>query len=1218
MAQKRAIEIQADRVNKTACPKCGNVVDGSSVPPFSTLQCGKCQVRFASPGRLGGFILLKELGRGQMGVTYKAFEKMLGRYVAIKVMRAALGGDPKRVKEFMAEGRALASLDHPNAVRIYSIGQEKGQPYIAMELVNGHSVGHHMGPSKRLPEARALEIATGVARALKAATEMGLIHSDVKPDNIVLDEKGRAKLVDFGIARFGPGKLEADAAIGTPYYVAPEQVQRGSVDHRTDIYSLGATLYHMIAGKPPFPGTDLQTVLNARLKKAAPSLIKSCRGLHMETVHVVAKMLQRDPDRRYQNYDELLKDLRRACWASGAELTQEADDIPISLASKGHGSTFAKAMLVLLVILAAAGVGAWAMFFRDKAPPGGGSGTPGGPKALVQVAAPVFSPKARKIAGPTKINASCDTPEAVIHYTNNGDVPTRKSMRWDRSIKIEPGTTLRARAFLDGMKDSEIVEAVYERDSVVLKDVVGLRHNAKSALAAADKIDKGQTLGAEFAKCKRQFDQAEELYQKNAYADAKNLYDQVIFISKRMKTLDSTRNSARKAQQKCDAAIALIPDFSAAPWKPVSDMSNSAKAVFERGDFLKAYRLWGDVVKRIDERYKSMLPNVRASYQRALAAGDPELLKTHGGNEWRIVKSTAEQADQAAAAGRFGQAVALYKRAEHFVSSAVQTAKTASQGAKLNAAIKSVAALIAKGSYYKARAEMRPLLKTAPNNSRLVGFKKAVDDALQIKISLQPGAKAERGGLVMKLSLVTPGKFLMGSPKEEAGRESNETQHEVEITKPYYIGQCEVSRRQFEHFVKATKYKPEAERDKRLPGIVKLKNRLTRATGRTWRDPGFAQGGDHPVVCVTWADANAFCQWLTKRAGGMTISLPTEAQWEYACRQGKQTRFSFGDEATELCQYGNYADGTSGLAVGLVRNSDGKADTAPVQSYKLVKGPPRVYDMHGNAAEWCSDFYKIYPRGSDGAGKSLVDPVGPPRGAMRVVRGGSWASTPAKCRSASRDRGGVKYSARVGFRVVASGKLPTSAQLDAAARAAAEADSNWKPLTGMVGVGSWETKIQYRDLIVRRDGKELLRWRDTNRQKKRAGHGKWWFGRGTVEQRELGQGDFITFGETNWTDYTVSVKAKKTGGKEGFRVIIAHDAGGKGRNKCYLFNVGGKNNTKHCLEKHLPGKGPQYVKEVNGKVEQGKSYDIRVELAGRKIGCFLNNELVFEHEASSK
>jgi serine/threonine protein kinase/formylglycine-generating enzyme required for sulfatase activity len=1216
MAKKRAIEIQADRVNKTACPKCGNVVDGSSVPPFSTLQCGKCQVRFASPGRLGGFILLKELGRGQMGVTYKAFEKMLGRYVAIKVMRATLGGDPKRVKEFMAEGRALASLDHPNAVRIYSIGQEKGQPYIAMELVNGQSVGHHMGPNKSLPEARALEIATGVARALKAATEMGLIHSDVKPDNIVLDEKGRAKLVDFGIARFGPGKLEADAAIGTPYYVAPEQVQRGLVDHRTDIYSLGATLYHMIAGKPPFPGTDLQTVLNARLKKSAPSLIKSCRGLHMETVHVVAKMLQRDPDRRYQNYDDLLKDLRRACWASGAELTQEADDIPISLATKGHSSSFAKAALVLVVVLAAAGVGAWAMFFRDKGSSGGGPDTPG-PTDVAQVATPVFSPKARKIAGPTRINASCDTPKAVIHYTNNGDEPTRKSMRWDRSIKVEPGTTLRARAFLADMKDSEMVEAVYDRDSVVLKDVVGLRHNAKSALAAANRIDKGQTLGAEFSKCNRQFEQAEELYEKNAYAAAKNLYDQVIFISKRMKTLDSTRNSARKAQQKCDAAIALIPDFSAAAWKPVSDMSNSAKAVFQRGDFLKAYGLWGDVVKRIDERYKSMLPNVRKSYQRALAAGDPELLKKHAGNEFRIVESTAKQADEAAKAGRFGQAVALYKRAENFVGSAVKTAKAASQGAELDASIKYVADLIAKGHYYKAQSALVPLLKTAGNNQRLVNFKKAVDDSLEIKIPLQPGAKEERGGLVMKLSLVTPGKFQMGSPKEESGRDGNETLHEVEITKPYYIGQCEVSRRQFEHFLKATKYKPSAERDKKLPGIVKLKNRLARATGKTWRDPGFAQGGDHPVVCVTWEDANEFCKWMTKRAGGLTISLPTEAQWEYACRQGQQTRFSFGDDATKLCQYGNYADGTSGFAVGAVRNSDGKGDTAPVRSYKLVKSPPRVYDMHGNAAEWCSDYYGAYPRGSGGAAKSLVDPTGVRSGIMRVVRGGSWASSPAKCRSARRDRGAVKYSALVGFRVVASGKLPTSAQLDAAVKSAAAADSNWKPLTGRVGVGSWETKVQYRDLIVRRDNKEILRWRNPNRQKK-TGHGRWWFVGSAVEQRELGRGHFVTFGETNWTDYTVSVKAKKTGGKEGFRVIVAHDGKNSGRDKYYLFNVGGKNNTKHGIEMHLPGKNPQYVKEVNGKIEQGKSYDIRVELAGRNIRCFLNNKLECEYQASAK
>ncbi|MDP6633771.1 MAG: SUMF1/EgtB/PvdO family nonheme iron enzyme [Phycisphaerae bacterium] len=1211
MAQKRVIEIQADRVAKAACPKCGSVVDATAAPAFSVLQCAQCQTKFAAPGRLGGFVLLKELGRGQMGVTYRAFEKVLGRYVAIKVMRASLGGDPKRVKDFMAEGRALASLDHPNAVRIYSIGQEKGQPYIAMELVNGRSVGHLMGRDKKLTEARALEIATGVARALRAASEIGLIHSDVKPDNIVLDEKGRAKLVDFGIARFGPGKLEADAAIGTPYYVAPEQVLRASVDHRTDIYSLGATLYHMLSGSPPFPGTDLQTVLNARLKKNAPSLMKSCRGLHMETVHVVAKMLQKDPARRYQDYDELLKDLRRACWASGAELTQDADDAPLVLASPGHGSFLGKMMLVTVVLLGLAGVGAWAMFFRgDKKP----TDVPGA--AVVrpdQVAAPVFSPKARKIAGPTEIRVSCDTSEADIYYTTDGNEPTQESSLWTGVVKIEPGTTLRARAFRDGLEASEIIEAVYARDSVVLKDVVKIRSDATAAWKDALKLDRAQGFGAKVDQCKQLYEQAGELYKKNAYAAAKRLYTQVEFKCKSLKTLDSTRKTAKTARDKAKAAIRLVPDFGSNAWKPVSDTDRSAQVMFDRGEFPKAYETWGKVITQIDRRYKTMLPAARKSYESALNAAGPEVLKQYGGNEWKKVEEAAKQAAQAGSVGRYGQAVTLYKRAENLLKPASHTANTASAGVKMKQAVASIRALVRKGHFYKARAALAPMLKKSPNAPALKNFDKAIREAVEIKIYLKPGARDERGGLVMPLRLVVPGKFKMGSPESEPGRERHENLHDVEITQPFYIGKCEVSYRQFEEFTKATGYKTMPEKKKNAWCLVLVKDKLIRASGRSWRNPGFSQGRDHPVVCVNWDDANAFCEWLSSRAAGMKISLPTEAQWEYACRQGSQQRFSFGDDATKLCQYGNYADGSSVFATGDIRNSDGKSTTAPVHTYKSAVNHPHLYDMHGNVSEWCSDWYGPYSQSS--GGKAAIDPTGIRRGTQRVVRGGSWASTPSKCRSAARSRmAGIMHSALIGFRVVATGKRPNVAQLQSSVNSAAKKDGNYTALTGRVGVGTWETKAEFKEFRVDQGGREIFRLSNYNNQKKLR-DGDWHFNRDVLEQRDVrGKGKYTTFGETSWSNYTIRLKARKIAGKEGFRVRLADD----GKGSFYLFCVGGQFNKEHLFERHVPGaKEPEYLARRNGKIDQGRWHDVRVELKGATMRGFLDNKLLCELKVST-
>jgi len=1215
MSQKDSIEIQADRVSKTACPKCGSVVDAAGAPAFSIVQCAKCKVKFAAPGKLGGFILLKELGRGQMGVTYKAFEKVLGRYVAIKVMRASLGNDPKRVKEFMAEGRALASLDHPNAVRIFSIGQEKGQPYIVMELVNGRSVGHVMSQQKKLSEARALEIATGVARALRAASEIGLIHSDVKPDNIVLDEKGRAKLVDFGIARFGPGKLEADAAIGTPYYVAPEQVLRASVDHRTDIYSLGATLFHALAGVPPFPGTELKAVLNARLKKPAPSMMKVCRGLHLETVQVVGKMLEKDPAQRYQDYDELLKDLRKACWAAGAELTQDADDIPLDVVAPAvDKSPVGKLVLVLMVLLVVAGAGAWAMFFRGNGQGPGGSNstvfTPAG-----QVAAPVFSPRGRKISGPIKVRVSCDTPKADIRYTTNGEVPTLNASRWVEVIKIMPGTTLSARAFCEGLKPSEIVESVYARDSVVLKDVVGIRSEAEAAWKGVRDYDPGQGFKDKIEQCKKLYDQAVELYKKEAYAAAKMPYKRVVYLCNELKRLDGTRKTAGSARDRAQAAIKSVPDFGTLDkpngvWKPVAETARRARSTFERGEFVKAYGMWGQVIEQIEQCYKTMLPTARKDYENALKPHDSKLLKDYGGQAWKAVELAARQASQAGNAGQFGQAVRHYRKAKDLLGAAVQAAKTASSGAKTKQVIASVRKLMGSGHYYQARSELAPLLKAAPKDPVLLKFKTEISTAVKLKIYLQPGARPEKGGLVMPLLLVEPGRFKMGSDKNESGRDNNETPHDVEITQPFYMGQYEVTRRQFEHFTKSAKYKTAPEAEKKIWCTALVRGKLVKKSGASWRDAGFAQSPDHPVVCVSWEDAMAFCKWLSEKVPGMTVSLPTEAQWECACRQGTQSRFSFGNEAAKLHQYGNYADGSSAFASGDVRNSDGNAATSSVGSFKPTGQHARFYDMHGNAAEWCSDWFGPYGAGADG--KAVVDPTGIPRGVLRVIRGGSWASAPSKCRSSARGRmAPIAHTAIVGFRVVATGKVPTAADVARAEKAELARRNAAKALVGRVGVGTWETCAEFKDLTVTRDGKRIFTMTDFKKQKKSL-TGRWVIRGGLMRQEDLGRERVVTFGEPNWSNYTLNVKARKHSGKEGFLIRFADN--GKGR--FHYFNVGGRGNTRHIIEKRLPGKPTQFVVESAGSITDKKWHDVKVELAGSVIRCYLDNKLIHTLDTS--
>jgi len=536
MAEQRSTGIKADGVGKAACPECGSVVNVSKAPAFAAVQCAQCGARFAAPGRLGPFVLLRELGSGQMGVTYKAFEKALGRYVAIKVMHESLGKDPKRIKDFLAEGRALASLDHPNAVRVFSLGKEKGQPYIVMELVDGRSMGRSFGRDRPMDEADALQIAAGVAMALSAAGEIGLIHGDVKPDNIVLDDKGGAKLVDFGIARFGSGKVAAGDAIGTPYYVAPEQVTRSSVDHRSDIYSLGATLFHALAGVPPFPGTQLTEVLNARLQRPAPNLMSLRKGLHLETAGVVARMLETDPARRHQTYDDLLDDLRKACTAAGAEFEAEIEPprVPVTAPAERFSPVGLNKGLLVVLVLGVAGllsVGVWAVFLR-------GGGTSRGDR----VATPVLWPEGRKISGSIEVSMTCETPDAAIRYTIHGHKPNRMSRRFEGPIRVTPGTTLRVMAFCEGLKPSEVVTAVYGCDSSVLVEVVKIRTDARAAWDQVKNYDPAQGAGEMLERGRHLLAQADGQFDRDAYPAAKASYQKLLTLSRQLKALKRARN----------------------------------------------------------------------------------------------------------------------------------------------------------------------------------------------------------------------------------------------------------------------------------------------------------------------------------------------------------------------------------------------------------------------------------------------------------------------------------------------------------------------------------------------------------------------------------------------------------------------------------------------------------------------------------------------------
>lgn len=335
MTKANKAGIEAERVSQIACADCRKLLDVSHLPSFSEVKCPDCGMAQIVPARFGGFLLIGRLGSGGMGVIYHAMDKELGRHVALKVMKKELGANHEFVQSFKHEAQAAAALNHPNVVQIYSFGQVMDQPYIAMELVSGGRLDEMITDGIALEETRSLEIHLQVVAGLRAASDVGLVHGDIKPANILFGQNGEAKVVDFGLASFIGQQQQGGAVWGTPYYIAPEKARGKRVDFRSDIYSLGATLFHVLTGQPPFDGATSTDVVMARLNHPAPNLLDINADLHPETASMVARMLEADPTMRHPSYPALQIDMEAALEASRKPLKKSAASKKALLDSTG-------------------------------------------------------------------------------------------------------------------------------------------------------------------------------------------------------------------------------------------------------------------------------------------------------------------------------------------------------------------------------------------------------------------------------------------------------------------------------------------------------------------------------------------------------------------------------------------------------------------------------------------------------------------------------------------------------------------------------------------------------------------------------------------------------------------------------------------------------------------------------------------------------------------
>lgn len=303
------------------CPFCQSIVSVDNSDCGISVQCGSCgEVTTAPTSRISSgvvigndFIILEEIGRGGMGVVFLAHQISLDRRTALKILSPRYASNNEFITGFIKEARAAAKLNHPHIVQAYAVGEEDGIYYFAMEFVDGETMKSVLKRENIIPVDKALVIIQQVAEALDYAwKEQQLIHRDIKPDNIMLTKNGRAKLADLGLAKFA-GEIDdanKDEVMGTPQYISPEHLTGMPMDIRSDIYSLGATFFHLVTGRFAFTGKDAVEIARKHIEEPLENPRAVNPAIPESVAAIIIRMMEKNPDARYQSAEELAEDIR--------------------------------------------------------------------------------------------------------------------------------------------------------------------------------------------------------------------------------------------------------------------------------------------------------------------------------------------------------------------------------------------------------------------------------------------------------------------------------------------------------------------------------------------------------------------------------------------------------------------------------------------------------------------------------------------------------------------------------------------------------------------------------------------------------------------------------------------------------------------------------------------------------------------------------------------
>src|SRR5215813_3960742 len=342
---------------------------------------------FAIGTWVGPYEILSPLGAGGMGEVYRGRDTRLNREVAIKVLPASFSNDADRLTRFEQEARATSALNHPNILTVHDFGTHDGSPYLVAELLEGENLRAQLNEGA-IAYRKAIDYAQQIASGLAAAHAKNIVHRDLKPENIFVTADGRLKILDFGLAKLRPKRVEPAGSgvatqraitdpgtvIGTVAYMSPEQVRGQEADYRSDIFSFGVILYEMLSGRRAFTGDSAIEVMNAILKEEPEDLTETNAKISPALERIVRRCLEKKPERRFQSTSDLCFAIESLSMPSGSRLDTTAT-LPVVTEPTGKARLFGDARLawfaaaILLVGLAAAIVSLVAVYFRQSSRP---------------------------------------------------------------------------------------------------------------------------------------------------------------------------------------------------------------------------------------------------------------------------------------------------------------------------------------------------------------------------------------------------------------------------------------------------------------------------------------------------------------------------------------------------------------------------------------------------------------------------------------------------------------------------------------------------------------------------------------------------------------------------------------------------------------------------------------------------------------------------------